>query len=240
MKCSVLLLTALLWTPLYANPKPDGTVRQTASPWTGRADEFEYPGREKTLKLPQVMGDMGIKAGTRVADIGAGGGWLTVRLAMQVGPTGTVYAEEILPKYTAYIDRRAKLMKLNNVKTILGTTTDPKLPAGALDAVVILNAYHEFDQPLAMLKAIRAGLKPGGRLGIIERDDEPLRQEAREAYAKTGKVLRRIDEKPGNTLYTDDHRLAREIVEREAGQMGFRKLSERELGGDIYIVVFTR
>lgn len=225
---------------LLAAPKPDGTVRQTASPWTGSADKFDTPGRDKTLQLNHVFADLNLVPGSKVADIGAGGGWLTVRLALQVEPKGTVYAEEILPKYTAYIEKRAQAMRLNNVKTILGTTTDPKLPANTMDAVVILNAYHEFEQPLAILKKIREGMKPGARLGILERDDEPLRKLARDAYAKTGKVLRRVDERSDGNKYTDDHRLAREIVEREAGQAGFKKLSERELGGDNYLVVFVR
>ncbi|HEX8465551.1 MAG TPA: methyltransferase domain-containing protein, partial [Abditibacterium sp.] len=188
--------------------KPDGTARQTASPWTGAADAFDIPGRDQKLQLPRVYRDLGIGKGSKVADIGAGGGWLSVRLGFQVGPTGRVYAEEILPKFTAYIERRAKLSGLSNVETILGTPTDPKLPAKALDAVVILNAYHEFDQPLALLSKVRAGLKSGGKLGILERDDDTLRLQARRAYEQTGRILRRVSERNDGNPITDDHRLA--------------------------------
>lgn len=239
------LATVCLWTavpgrPAASAPARDGTVRQTAKPWDGPADEFEYPGREKTLKIHEVMDDLKLGPGSQVADIGAGGGWLTVRLSKRVGGNGRVYAQEILPKYINYIRRRADKQGLKNVVTVLGTTKDPKLPRGTLDAAVILNAYHEFDAPLTMLNRIHASIKPGGLLGIIERDDETLRQEARDAYAKTGKILRRVDEKPGGAGYTDDHRLAREIVEREAATAGFVKVSERELEGDIYLVVLQR
>jgi hypothetical protein len=125
------------------------------------------------------------------------------------------------------------------VRTILGTTTDPKLPPNSADAVLILNAYHEFEKPLAMLKKIRAGMKPNGRLAFIERDDEQLRREAREAYAKTGKIKRRVDERPDKDPITDDHRLAREIVEREAASVGFKRVLAKDLGDDHYIVIVT-
>ncbi len=218
----------------------DGKQRQSARPWTGSAAEFEYPGRDQTLQIEWVMDALRIVPGAVVADIGAGGGWFTVRAARRVGPRGLVYAEEILPKFTNYIERRARREGLSNIRTILGTTSDPKLPANTMNAVLILNAYHEFDKPLSMLKKIRAGMKPGGRLGFIERDDYALRREAREAYAKTGKIKRRVDERPDNNQYTDDHRLAREIVEREAASVGFRKVLTSSLRDDHYIVIVTR
>ncbi|HEX9997016.1 MAG TPA: methyltransferase domain-containing protein [Abditibacterium sp.] len=234
------LLTASICAfPAQSAPKPDGTVRQTASPWTGAADEFDTPGRDAQLQLPRVFRDMKIGPGTRVADIGAGGGWLSVRLGFQVGPKGRVYAQEILPKYTAYIEKRAKLTGLSNIQTILGTPTDPKLPAKTLDAAIILNAYHEFEQPLAMLAKIRAAMKPGGRLGILERDDDQLRREAREAYAKTGQILRRVSEKDDKNPITDDHRLALDVVKKELEKAGFRFVSSRELKDDHYLAVFS-
>ncbi|WP_157947588.1 methyltransferase domain-containing protein [Abditibacterium utsteinense] len=219
--------------------KPDGTMRQTASPWTGAADEFDTPGRDAKLQLPRVFHDLKIGQGSKVADIGAGGGWLTVRLGFQVGPKGVVYAEEILPKYTAYIEKRARLSGLSNVRTVLGTVTDPKLPAKTIDAAIILNAYHEFDQPLAVLAKVRAGLKSGGRLGIMERDDDGLRLEARRAYAQTGRILRRVTEKNDGNALTDDHRLALDVVRREGERAGFKFVSSRELGDDNYLAVFA-
>lgn len=217
----------------------DGTQRQTAQPWNGSLDIFETPGRDEQLRLPRVFADLKIGAGSRVADVGAGGGWLSVRLAKQVGPRGVVYAQEILPPYVAAIQKRAKSNGFSNIQTILGTTSDPKLPAKTLDAALVLNAYHEFDQPLNMLGKIRAAMKPGARLGIMERDNDELRLEARRAYAQTGRIVRRVDEKTDGNPITDDHRLALDIVKREGERAGFRFVSSRELGDDHYVAVFA-
>ena len=222
----------------------DGTQRQTAHVWSGSPlgpdGSFEDPNREYTLRLSDVMDAMGIRAGSDVADIGAGGGWLTVRLAKRVGPTGTVYAEEILPKYTDFIDKRAQKAGLKNIKTVLGTVNDPKLPANTLDAAIILNAYHEFDYPLLMLRRIYNSLKPGGRLGFIERDTDELRREARDAYAKTGKIKRRVTESRDKDPKTDDHRLALDVVQREALQVGFVNPKPLELRYYHYLLVVEK
>ena len=163
-----------------------------------------------------------------------------MRLARQVGPSGTVYAEDILPKFTKYIDERAKKEKLNNIRTILGTTSDPKLPQNTLDAALILNAYHEFDQPVTMLRHIYGAMKKGGLLGFIERDTEELRSLARRAYQSTGQIKRRVDEKPDNNPYTDDHRLALPVVEREAALAGFTRVLSLELNDDNYLLVVEK
>jgi ubiquinone/menaquinone biosynthesis C-methylase UbiE len=219
----------------------DGTQRQTAHVWTGSPlgpdGSFEDPNREYTLRLNDVFDAMNIKQGSAVADIGAGGGWLSVRLAKRVGAGGTVCAEEILKKYTDFIDKRAQKAGLKNIKTILGTTTDPKLPESTLDAAIILNAYHEFELPLVMLRQIKNALKPGGRLGFIERDTDELRREAREAYAKTGKIKRRVTESRDKDPYTDDHRLAADVIEREAAQVGLKKVQLLELREYHYLLV---
>lgn len=220
--------------------KPDGTARPTAQSWTGSPLEFEYANRDQTLRIQKVMDLLKIKRGSRVADVGAGGGWLSVRLARRVQSTGVVYAQEILPKYTDFIAQRARREGLGNIRTILGTTSDPKLPADTLDAVVILNAYHEFDKPLAMLRKIRASMKPGARLGFIERDEPALRREARDAYAATGKIKRRLGERSDNNPATDDHRLAREIVQREATSAGFKLVQTMDLEAPFYVVVVQR
>lgn len=225
-------------------PETDGTQRQTASVWTGSPlgpdGAFEDPNREYTLRLPEVFDALGIKQGSKVADIGAGGGWLSVRLSKRVGDSGTVYAQEILKKYTDYIEKRAQKAKIKNIKTILGTPTDPKLPQNSLDAVIILNAYHEFELPLLMLRRIQAAMKPGARLGFIERDTDELRREARKAYEKTGKIKRRVTESRDKDPKTDDHRLAADIVEREAAAVGFKKVALVELRDYHYLLVVEK
>ena len=224
--------------PVSSAPVP-ALERKTAPAWTGDPLAFEYPNRDKTLKLPQTFAALKIGPGTRVADIGAGGGWLSVRLARQVGKTGTVYAEEITPRYVNFLKKRAKNEKLPQMKAVLGTITDPKLPTN-LDAVVILNAYHEFDQPLAMLQKIRASMKPGGRLGFIERDNPELRAQAEATFRKTGKIKRTVTEVPDGDPKTDDHRLALPIVEREAAEVGFKKVGSMQLGDDNYLLVVEK
>jgi len=230
-----------------ASTKPDTQKdgeRPAARPWdgdpTGPNGAFEDPNRAHTLRIDDVMDKLGITKGSVVADVGAGGGWLSMLLARRVGTTGIVYAQEISGRYTRYIKRRAEREKLTNVRTILGTPADPKLPANKLDAVIILNAYHEFDKQLTMLRKIRTSLKPGGRLGFIERDTDKLRQEANEAYEKTGKIKRRVTEESDGKSYTDDHRLALPIVEREAKEAGFKKVSVLELRDDHYLLVVAR
>ena len=219
--------------PAAQTPKVE---RQTAQPWTGSPLAFEYPNRDQALKIPEVFRALKIGKGSRVADVGAGGGWLSTRLARQVGPTGTAYAEEILPRFVAFLKTRAKKEKLPQMKAILGTTSDPKLPRD-LDAVIILNAYHEFDKPLDMLAKIKTSMKPGARLGFIERDNPELRREAEDAYRATGQIKRRVTEQPDNDEFTDDHRLALPIVEREAAQVGLRKVGAMQLGDDHYLLV---
>ena len=92
------------------------------------------------------MDALGIAEGAVVADLGAGGGWFTLRLARRVGPNGLVYAEDIQPLMIEAIGRRMQSENLTNVKPVLGTPTDPRLPPG-LDAVLISDAYHEMDEP---------------------------------------------------------------------------------------------
>ncbi len=213
--------------------------RQTADSWTGSPLAFEYPNRDRTLKIPEVFRALKIGKGSRVADVGAGGGWLSTRLARQVGPSGVAYAEEILPRYVEFLQQRAQKENLPQMKTVLGTTADPKLPAN-LDAVIILNAYHEFDKPLEMLVKIKASMKPGARLGFIERDNPDLRREAEATYRATGKIKRRVTEQPDQDPRTDDHRLALPIVEREAAEVGFRKISSMQLMDDNYLLVVEK
>jgi ubiquinone/menaquinone biosynthesis C-methylase UbiE len=111
-----------------------------------------------------------IDSGKGVADIGAGSGWFTVRAAQRVGPSGTVYAVDINPEAIHYIDRRVQKQSLANVKTILSTPDDPKLPKDGVDAVLLLKTYHEVADPVALLQHLRPALRAGARLGIIDRN----------------------------------------------------------------------
>lgn len=128
---------------------------------------LEGPDRDAYQRPDQIMDALQIGENSVVADLGAGGGWFTVRLARRVGPKGWVYAEDIQPEMIQAIERRVKREGLNNVKTVLGTPTDPKIPAGTLDAVLIVDAYHEMEQPVTLLRNLAKSLKPTGTIGIV-------------------------------------------------------------------------
>jgi FkbM family methyltransferase len=169
---SVLLLLAAGATLSIIGQAPATTTQQqrkTSTPYTGDLTIFDYPDRDQKLHISKVMDLLGIASGKSVADIGAGSGWFTVRAAQRVAPAGTVYAVDINPDAIQYIDDRAKKEKLNNIKTILGATGDPKLPPESVDAVLLLKTYHEVAQPMELMKNLRASLRPHARVGIVDR-----------------------------------------------------------------------
>jgi ubiquinone/menaquinone biosynthesis C-methylase UbiE len=118
------------------------------------------------------MDILGLAPGKSVADIGAGSGWFTVLAAQRVRPLGTVYAIDINPEAIHYIDRRVQKQSLTNVKTILSTPDDPKLPNEMVDPVLLLKTYHEVVDPVALLEHLRPALRRGARLGIIDRNGD--------------------------------------------------------------------
>ena len=130
--------------------------------------ELEGPDRDAWQHPDQIMDALQIGENTVVADVGAGGGWFTVRLARRVAPNGRVYAEDIQPEMIQAIERRMQREGLKNVITQRGTPDDPKLPPGALDAVLIVWTYHEIEHPVALLGNVRIALKPTGVVGIID------------------------------------------------------------------------
>ena len=128
---------------------------------------LESAGREQWNKPEQIMDALKIADGSKVAEIGAGGGWFTVRLAHRVNQRGIVYAEDVQPEMIEVIRRRVQRENLTNVRTVLGTNKDSRLPHD-LDAILINGAYHELEYPVAVLKDAAQSLKPQGRIGIVE------------------------------------------------------------------------
>jgi len=128
---------------------------------------LESPDRDDWQDPEHIMDKMGVFEGARVADIGAGGGWFTIRLARRVGAHGVVFAEDIQPLMLESIKRRVKREGLRNVKPILGTPTDPHLPAG-LDTVLLVDLYTQLSDPVGLLKQIGKALGPKGQLGIVD------------------------------------------------------------------------
>jgi len=128
---------------------------------------LEGKDREQWQKPDQIMDALKIADGSVVGEIGAGGGWFTIRLAHRVSQNGIVYAEDIQKEMLEAIRRRVQREGLTNVRTILGTTKDSRLPHG-LDAILIVGAYHEMENPVAVLKDAAESLKPQGRIGIVD------------------------------------------------------------------------
>ena len=142
-------------------PAQKGTTeeRPTSTPYSGDLSIFEYPDRDKKLQIDRVMDLLGITTGKNVADIGAGSGWFTVRAARRVGPTGAVIAEDINPLAIEYIGKRVVKEDLSNVRTVLGAPDDPRLPAGSVDAVLMLKVYHEIAHPVPTMKVLQTALR---------------------------------------------------------------------------------
>ena len=134
---------------------------------------LERPGREAEEKPAILIENLGLDPGDAVADIGAGTGYFTFRIAPQV-PDGTVYAVDIQPEMLEMLNEREAELGLDNVEPVLGEIDDPKLPAGSVDLALMIDAYHEFSHPREMMTGLVEALKPGGRVALIEyRGEDP-------------------------------------------------------------------
>ncbi len=205
-------LSLMLLGGLLVRAQSQQTQRPTSTPYSGDLSIFETPGRDERLQIQRVMDLLGIKHGSAVADIGAGSGWFTVRASARVGSTGTVFAEDINPQAIQYIDQRVQKEKLANVRTILGTPDDPKLPARSVDVVLMLKVYHEIAHPAVLLANLKPTLKPGAKIGIIDRN--------------------------GNGT---DHGLNSDVVKREMGDAGFKLVGSYDFtkaDGQDYFLIF--
>jgi precorrin-6B methylase 2 len=210
LSLSLFLLLAPSFVAQNTTPK-----RPTSQPYTGDLSIFETPGRDERLQINRVMDILGIAPGKSVADIGAGSGWFTVRAARRVAgksaagngvaannasangaaPAGIVYAVDINPEAIHYIDDRVRKESLSNVKTILSKDNDPLLPPASVNAVLLLKTYHEIADPVALLEHLRPALRPGARVGVIDRN--------------------------GNGT---DHGISSKVIVEEAEKAGYRRL----------------
>jgi len=167
--------------------------------WLDRAERVTEEEPDMALDAIKLV------QGSTVADVGAGSGYMTVKMAKRVGPGGKVYANDIQPEMLARLRQRLVREKITNVEMVLGTADDPKLPPAALDLILMVDVYHEFSEPQTMLQRMRDALKPDGRLVLLEYRKEdpaiPIRLEHKMSVAEAkleveaeGYTLSKVDE----------------------------------------------
>ncbi len=158
--------------------------------------------RDALVQPEKLMDAIGVKPGMVIGEGGAGEGYFTLKLARRVGPTGRIYANDIVERVLRVIDRRSEREGFSNITTILGKVDDPLFPKGELDMIFMIAAFHDFEKPVEWLKNVQPCLKPGGTLVIVERDPDKMsigrshfltRQEILELVNRSGFKLDRIE-----------------------------------------------
>src|SRR5262245_41954094 len=176
---------------------------------------LEAPDRDLWQRPDHVMDAIGIADASVVGDVGAGSGWFTIRLARRVGPRGVVYAQDVQPEMLNAITRRVQREGLQNVRPILGRGSDPRLPLRALDAVLVVDAYHEIEDRVTMLANIARALKPQGRIGVVD-------------FKLDGMG-------PGPAL---EERVSPDVVVNDAGKAGLRLIRQEAFLQFQYFLIF--
>lgn len=178
---------------------------------------LESPDREQWQEPDRIMDALSIAEASKVADVGAGGGWFTIRLARRVGPNGRVYAQDVQPQMIESTKRRVANLGLTWVEFILGNPFEPKLPPN-LDAILVVDTYPQFERPIEILRQLGAALAPSGRLGIVD-----FRKDAAGG--------------PGPPV---DERVDQASVRRDAEQAGLRVIREETFLRYQYLLIFGR
>jgi ubiquinone/menaquinone biosynthesis C-methylase UbiE len=138
------------------------------------ADWLDRPERATEEQPGKALDALNLKPGMTVADIGAGTGYMTLRIARRVGPSGRVYGVDIQPEMIRRLEANAARAGFTNVQPVLGIPTNPELPDNAVDLALMVDVYHELAEPQAMLRALRVSLKPDGKLVLLEyRKEDP-------------------------------------------------------------------
>ena len=137
------------------------------------ANWLERPEREEEERTDLLIDALKFREGEVVADIGCGSGFISRKIAKKIG-AGTVYGVDIQQEMLDLLAKRMAMFRITNVKPIMGATNDPKLPPASCDTMIMVDVYHEFDQPFEMIRGMIAGLKPGGRIVFVEyRKEDP-------------------------------------------------------------------
>jgi predicted methyltransferase len=200
----------LLYAQTQPGPKPHGRLFPPQD-----LGLLEAPDRDSWQHPDQIMDTLGIAEASVVADIGAGAGWFTVRLARRVGPNGKVYSEDVQPEMVTAISRRVTSVGLRNVTPILGVEGDPRLPPSVLHAALVVDAYHEFEDRVTLLRNLAKSLRPEGKIGVVD-------------FKLEG----------GGPGPPTEERVRPEIVVQEAEQAGLRLLAQENFLPYQYFLIF--
>jgi ubiquinone/menaquinone biosynthesis C-methylase UbiE len=221
-KLACLLLFCAMAFPQVAEKANEGykTKEGRASVAKNQID----PAREQRQRPRDIIDQLGLQPGQSVADVGTGPGFMLPYLSRAAGDRGTVYAEDIQPEFLDQAKTRVNTMALKNVKFVLGNDTDPNLPASTLSGVLILDVYHHFDYPEAMLSHIRDSLVSDGKLVIVE------------YYKRRGAMPNGDPDRAIEHIRLDEDDLIREVVAN-----GFKVIDQHELvPKSQYIVTFVK
>jgi cyclopropane fatty-acyl-phospholipid synthase-like methyltransferase len=187
----VALLVTAAWAAQGTHPVSGRVIAPVMG--VGGAGWLERPEREREEEPSRAVDALDIRAGMTVADIGAGSGYYTVRMARKVGAEGKVFATDIQVGMLSLLQRRAKQENISNIQPVLSAADDPKLPPGVLDLALMVDVYHELGQPQAFMRRLRETLKPDGRLVLIEFRKEdpsvPIREEHKMSVAMVRQEL---------------------------------------------------
>lgn len=205
-----------------ASLQADQATRPGVHPISGRvfapvmgylgADWLDRGEREREEDPDAALSALRIEPGATVADVGAGSGYMTVRLAERVGPEGTVYSTDLQPEMLQLLRQRLDREQVTNVRLVQGTVDDPRLPVGAVDLILMVDVYHELSQPQVMLRRMREALKPDGRLVLLEyRKEDPTIPIRPEHTMTIGEAKMEV-EAEGYRLARVDHRLPRQHI----------------------------
>jgi predicted methyltransferase len=168
----LLILAAAGLSPVPVHAQDERRPAAVVGP--GAADWLDRPSRDEEQKPDEIVRSLGLKNGDVIADVGAGTGYFTWRLARAVAPSGLVYAVDIQPEMLSRLKTNMEKAGVRNVVAVLGETDDPKLPPASLDWVLLVDVYHELQQPKATLARMREALKPGGKVAVVEHRLEGL------------------------------------------------------------------
>jgi ubiquinone/menaquinone biosynthesis C-methylase UbiE len=210
--CGALLLVIAAIAAAQTGVHPVSGRRYAQTMGVEGADWLDRSERDQEEDPDRAIDVLKLQKGAAVADIGAGSGYMTEKLSKKVGPMGKVYATDIQQGMIDLLNKRIAKRKLANVTPILSAQDDPRLPLDAVDLVIMVDVYHELAQPQLMLRHIKASLKPGGRLVLVEYRKEdpniPIRPEHKMSVAEAKLEV----EAEGFTLTTTNEDLPRQHV----------------------------